>query len=218
MRRVLDNLIGNAIKFTPAGGRVTVDFSRSAETILCTVSDTGVGIAPDQLEHIFDRFYTSSSTSTGNPPGSGLGLHIVRRLVELHGGEIAVESRPGDGTVFRFHFPSIPRLREASGIQMAPSEPEFEPLPPAHDILSPPPDDSTESAPDLPPLPPGDPLLDDPEEEGDEGDEGDKDAEVAEVEDAASETAEEPPGFRVIRPAVPPGRFRQPSSIRDHDA
>jgi len=210
MRRVLDNLMGNAIKFTPAGGRVTVDFSRNAETIACTVSDTGPGIPADQLERIFDRFYTSASASTGNPSGSGLGLHIVQRLVELHDGEIAVESRVGVGTTFRFHFPAVPRVRDASGIHKAPAEEDLKALPIAHDISptgAPTAEDPREFEADLPPLPPGDPLLDDPDGPDDAPDTGDM--------GDASRAGEEIPELRVLRPPVPHTRSRDSSTTRD---
>jgi signal transduction histidine kinase len=108
LRRVLDNLIGNALKFTPAGGHVDVAFSRDGEHLNCEVRDTGRGMEPDVLERIFDRFYTSSR-STGNPDGTGLGLHIVKRIVEMHGGKIVASSKPNEGTTFHFHVNAIPR-------------------------------------------------------------------------------------------------------------
>lgn len=114
MRRVLDNLIGNALKFTSSGGEIRVDFRREGDCIVCRVADTGRGIPADRIERIFDRFYSSSKSPTGNPAGSGLGLHIVQRLLELHDGAISVESELGRGTTFEFRIPAVPRTRESS--------------------------------------------------------------------------------------------------------
>jgi len=126
IRRVLDNLIGNALKFTEPGGSVTVQFQRYQERLECAVRDTGPGIEPHRLERIFDRF-DSMAASTGGPWGTGLGLHIVRGLVHLHGGEIAAESRLGEGSTFRFWIPARP----------LPAKPRDEapPRPPVSDAL-----------------------------------------------------------------------------------
>jgi len=97
LERALTNVIDNAIKFTGPKGQVTVAVSlvRSCPTIL--VRDTGAGISPQALPHIFDRFYTADRARSG--PGSGLGLTIARQAVELQGGQISVRSHPGAGTV-----------------------------------------------------------------------------------------------------------------------
>ncbi|HMB68010.1 MAG TPA: ATP-binding protein [bacterium] len=108
MRRVLDNLVGNALKFTPEGGRVSMRFSRQGDRLECRVADNGPGADKEALSHMFDRFYTSNPQG-GNPQGTGLGLHIVKRLIELHGGGIEVSSQPGEGTTFRFWIPGVPR-------------------------------------------------------------------------------------------------------------
>jgi len=103
MHQVITNLLGNAAKFTPAGGRVTVITGTAGDQARLTVADTGVGIAPDQLPHIFDRFWR------GNNPmraaGSGIGLAIVAELVRGHDGEIEVSSTLGGGTVFVVSLP-----------------------------------------------------------------------------------------------------------------
>jgi len=113
MRRVLDNLVGNALKFTPKGGRVTVRFHREEDRLRCCVVDTGRGMDEETLGKIFDRFYTSNRGG-GNPQGTGLGLHIVQRILELHGGAIEVESEPDKGSSFRFFIPAIPRAKAAA--------------------------------------------------------------------------------------------------------
>jgi signal transduction histidine kinase/DNA-binding NarL/FixJ family response regulator len=100
--QVFGNLVGNATKFTPAGGRVTVGAEAAGEAVVFRVSDTGIGIAPDDLPHVFDRFW---KTPQHNQMGVGLGLAITRGIVEAHGGEIRVESRPGEGTTFSFTMP-----------------------------------------------------------------------------------------------------------------
>jgi PAS domain S-box-containing protein len=96
LQQMVWNLISNAIKFTAKGGRVTVSLQRSGSDAAITVSDTGVGIKPDSLPHIFDRFQQADQSITRRFGGLGLGLSIVKHLVELHGGSIRAES-PGDG-------------------------------------------------------------------------------------------------------------------------
>jgi signal transduction histidine kinase len=103
--RVLSNLIGNALRHTPAGGRVTVRAHHAADRIQVEVSDTGEGIAPADLPHIFERFYRGEKSRSRSTGGSGLGLAIVKGMVEAHGGRIAVESVVGEGTRFWFTLP-----------------------------------------------------------------------------------------------------------------
>ena len=100
--QVLGNLIGNAIKFTPDGGSVQVNAERFDDEVLFTVRDTGVGVSPKQLPHVFDRFWQAAPKAR---LGSGLGLTIAKGVVEALGGRIWVESRPGDGTTFFFTLP-----------------------------------------------------------------------------------------------------------------
>ena len=106
--QVLNNLLSNALKFTPEGGEITVgvaDNPLALEFILVSVRDTGRGIKPDKLPHIFDRLYQVTSSDWMTHQGLGLGLYICRELVRLHGGEISVQSEPGKGSTFSFSLP-----------------------------------------------------------------------------------------------------------------
>lgn len=108
LKQVLLNLLSNAVKFTPDGGRVTVGARREGEELLISVSDTGVGITPEDQQRIFEEFYQAGRTA-GKPPGTGLGLAISRRIVEMHGGRIGVESAGlGKGSRFYFTLPLNP--------------------------------------------------------------------------------------------------------------
>jgi signal transduction histidine kinase len=112
--QVLLNLVGNAIKFTEAG-EVRVDATTSDGTFVVSVSDTGPGIAPADRERIFGEFQQADSSSTRSKGGAGLGLAIAKRIVELHGGRIWVESSPGQGSTFWFTLPvRVERQQETS--------------------------------------------------------------------------------------------------------
>jgi PAS domain S-box-containing protein len=104
VKQVLYNLLSNAIKFTGSGGKVSVEARLSKETAEIRVSDTGIGIASDDLVAIFDEFRQVDSSLTRKHEGTGLGLALTRRLVELHGGEITVESELGKGSTFTVMF------------------------------------------------------------------------------------------------------------------
>ena len=106
LQQVIWNLLSNAIKFTPAGGRVEVKVERSASHVVLSVSDTGVGIAPEFLPHVFERFRQADSTTTRTHGGLGLGLAIVRHLVELHGGTVVAANRTEGGAVFTVTLPA----------------------------------------------------------------------------------------------------------------
>jgi signal transduction histidine kinase len=108
--QVVANLVANAIKFTPRGGSVTVDVKPTQGGARIDVVDTGVGIDPAEMPHIFDRFYRGSQANEARGSGSGLGLAIVRSIVEMHGGTIEVESRVGGGSRFTVRLPLDPRL------------------------------------------------------------------------------------------------------------
>ncbi len=99
--QLMTNLVGNALKFTPRGGAVSVRIDERAEDVTVEVSDTGHGIPADELPRIFDRFYRGTNTGEARASGSGLGLAIVRSIVELHGGEIDLASEVGGGTQVR---------------------------------------------------------------------------------------------------------------------
>lgn len=103
--QVLANLVANALRHTPAGGAVTVGAAPDAGGVIFTVSDTGTGIAPEDLPRIFDRFYRADPSRTRASGGAGLGLAIARRIVESHGGRIWAESAQGQGTAVRFTLP-----------------------------------------------------------------------------------------------------------------
>jgi PAS domain S-box-containing protein len=105
LEHVVTNLVDNAIKFSPEGGQVAVGASQSDGEILVEVRDTGVGIPPESLDQIFEKFYRVPDETGERPEGTGLGLHIAREIVEAHGGRIWAESAPGEGSVFRFVLP-----------------------------------------------------------------------------------------------------------------
>jgi PAS domain S-box-containing protein len=101
----LGNLVRNALKFSPEGGAVTVSVKQTDGTAEVSVTDEGIGIAPEQVERVFDRFYQIDSSETRSFPGSGLGLYIAKELVQSMGGEITVESEQGRGSTFTFTLP-----------------------------------------------------------------------------------------------------------------
>ena len=108
LSRILDNLLSNALRYTPEGGTISLKAERAEAVTAVLVSDSGTGIDPDDLPHLFDRFYRGEKSRTRDtgPDGSvGLGLSIVKGLVEAHGGEIWVDSKTGEGTEFRFTIP-----------------------------------------------------------------------------------------------------------------
>jgi signal transduction histidine kinase len=112
LQQVIWNLLSNAVKFTPEGGRVEISLRRAGAQGEIVVTDDGVGISPDFLPHVFEHFRQADSTSTRKHGGLGLGLAIVRRLIELHGGTVTAESKgEGRGATFRIR---LPLLRRAS--------------------------------------------------------------------------------------------------------
>ncbi len=105
LRRVLDNLLGNAVKFTPAGGNIAVRLWQDNGDVVLEVEDTGIGIPADKLERIFDRFYQVDGSMSRRYGGTGLGLSLVKEIVEAHGGRVIVESTVGEGSTFRVTLP-----------------------------------------------------------------------------------------------------------------
>ncbi len=105
LRRALVNLVSNALKFTARGGSVRVAAAREGGTVRFSVADTGVGISPEELPRLFDKYEQGRSRATRSEKGTGLGLYITRQLVELHGGEIHAESQLGTGSTFSFTIP-----------------------------------------------------------------------------------------------------------------
>jgi len=100
VHQILTNLISNAVKFTPEGGRVTVKAASDGNELVFTVSDTGVGIAPEEQDLIFEKFRQAANPMTREQGGTGLGLSIVRELAKLLGGDVTVQSELGRGSTF----------------------------------------------------------------------------------------------------------------------
>jgi signal transduction histidine kinase len=107
LEKIVGNLLSNAVKFTDAGGRVrlAIDFDEAASMLVLSVSDDGIGIAPDRLEGIFDRFVQADASISRKYRGSGLGLSLVKKTAEALGGSVAVESVLGQGSVFTVRVP-----------------------------------------------------------------------------------------------------------------
>lgn len=107
LSQVWINLLHNAIKFTPAGGQIVLVLTAGDEKAAVRISDTGVGIAPEDQLHIFERFYKADKARDCSLGGNGLGLSLVKKIVELHGGSIQVESEIGKGTDFTVYLPGL---------------------------------------------------------------------------------------------------------------
>lgn len=105
LSRLFTNLLVNALQYTPSGGTVTVSLQRHRTHALIRIEDTGIGIAPDQLPHIFDRFWRADQARSQQQGGSGLGLAIAKTIVQTHGGDITVHSQLGQGSCFQVKIP-----------------------------------------------------------------------------------------------------------------
>jgi len=108
INEVLGNLLSNAFKFTPRGGKVALAVASVDDSVTITVSDAGAGISAEHLPHIFDKFFQADNQAQAATKGTGLGLAIAKEIVEAHGGEITVESRVGEGTTFVVTLPVEP--------------------------------------------------------------------------------------------------------------
>lgn len=105
LRRVFINIIGNALKFTPAGGKITVRSQKREGMVQIDIADTGCGIPPEAREKIFEEFYRVENSINEQVRGTGLGLALVKRIIEAHGGKIWVESQVNAGSTFSFTLP-----------------------------------------------------------------------------------------------------------------
>ncbi|WP_433212016.1 ATP-binding response regulator [Dactylosporangium sp. CS-047395] len=119
LRQILDNLLSNAIKFTPDGGLIAITASPGVDTVAITVADSGIGIAPEDQERVFEEFQ-QLGTAAQRRAGTGLGLALTRRLVEAHGGEIGLESEPGIGSRFTVRLPAAELPRPEVAAEAAP--------------------------------------------------------------------------------------------------
>jgi heavy metal sensor kinase len=107
LKQALINLLDNSLRYTPPGGMVTVRLHHSDGHVHIAVRDTGHGIEPEHLPHLFDHFYRTDKARARDSGGTGLGLAIVKGIVEAHGGTVSVESQPGKGSVFTLRFPVL---------------------------------------------------------------------------------------------------------------
>jgi signal transduction histidine kinase len=112
VHQVLFNLVDNAVRFTPDGGRVVVSAVRRDGSIEIRVADTGSGISSEHLPRLFERFYRADTARSREDGGTGIGLAIARSVVEAHGGHISAESRVGKGSVFTFDLPVVEGARD----------------------------------------------------------------------------------------------------------
>ncbi len=102
---MITNLLFNAVKYTPENKSVHLEAKHTGDSIKIDISDTGIGIPKDDLEHIFDEFFRASNAHSSKIEGTGLGLSIVKQIVEQHGGLISAHSTPGEGSVFSVSLP-----------------------------------------------------------------------------------------------------------------
>lgn len=107
LTQVLTNLVSNAIKYSPAGGAIELRTERADKSVMMTVTDHGMGIAAEQLERIFDRYSRVETTDTRAIQGTGLGLPIVRQIVQLSGGKVWATSEWGKGSIFHVQLPLL---------------------------------------------------------------------------------------------------------------
>ncbi len=121
-KQIMYNLLGNAIKFTPSGGSVTVSVTREGNLLSTSVIDTGIGIKDDDVNKIFESFRQADGSTTRDFGGTGLGLTLTKQFVEIHGGEISVRSRVGEGSIFTFTIPLIEKEQPEPAIKQKAQE------------------------------------------------------------------------------------------------
>jgi len=127
IQQVLWNLLANAVKFTPRDGRITVALDRTASHHQLRVTDTGIGISPEFLPHVFDRFRQADGSTTRSYGGLGVGLAIVKQLVELHGGDVrAISDGEGRGATFVVSLPVLPVRQSDAPYALGPPPPHVE--------------------------------------------------------------------------------------------
>jgi signal transduction histidine kinase len=124
MKQIWRNLISNAIKYTPEGGRISMTLQADDKQIIGTVADSGIGIAEEDIPHLFQDFFRTEQAKASGEIGTGLGLSIVKQIVESYGGEIRVTSRLGQGTRFTF---TLPLKLPAPTTSETPAHPEAQP-------------------------------------------------------------------------------------------
>jgi signal transduction histidine kinase len=129
--RIVLNLVSNACKFSRPGGVVQVAVGSDREGIWLSVTDHGIGIAPQDIDRIFDRFVQVESSATRRSQGTGIGLSIVKQLVTLHGGRIAVQSEPDRGSIFLVHLSAVPRIAASTAPASSPEVPKVRLVPTA---------------------------------------------------------------------------------------
>jgi signal transduction histidine kinase len=107
MREAIDNLISNAIKYSPIGGKIAVVVSHEQKSTIIRIADEGAGLSPEDLGRLFGRFQRLSAKPTAGESSTGLGLSIVKRIIDMHGGEVAANSEgPGQGSTFTVILPA----------------------------------------------------------------------------------------------------------------
>ena len=107
LERLILNLVDNAIKFTPEGGDIAVSVSHEADTARLTVRDTGIGITPERMPHIFERFFRADPARSSGVEGVGLGLSLAKWIVDRHHGTVTASSTPGRGAIFTVNLKKI---------------------------------------------------------------------------------------------------------------
>ena len=122
LQQVFINLINNAIKFSPKGSTIIVGIWKGNDQVHISIADQGIGIPSDAVPHLFQRFYRAKNVTIAEIPGSGIGLYIVKSIIEKLGGEINVESVPNSGTTFTVSFKDAGHLQGLAPVEFAGSE------------------------------------------------------------------------------------------------